>query len=109
MVQDRRALDFTAFSLVVLLTALWGFHLLPTFPRCQAAIRSILASVLPLASAQARRYRSVRALPGRAANRPALPARAGLARVRVDAEFRPLYVRCITSLKRNVTCSRQLQ
>jgi len=39
MVQDRRALDFTAFSLMVLLTALWGFQqitsksLLPTFLR----------------------------------------------------------------------------
>jgi hypothetical protein len=39
MVQDRRALDFTALSLIVLLTALWGFQqvtikvLLPTFRR----------------------------------------------------------------------------
>jgi hypothetical protein len=39
MAQDRRALDFTALSLMVLLTALLGFHqvtikvLLPTFRR----------------------------------------------------------------------------
>src|SRR6267143_1224666 len=61
MVQDRRALDLTALSLMVLLTALWGFQQVAiktiaadVSPVMQAAIRSILASVLLLAWAQAR-------------------------------------------------------
>jgi drug/metabolite transporter (DMT)-like permease len=61
MVQDRRALDLTALSLMVLLTALWGFQQVAiktiaadVSPVMQAAIRSILASVLLLAWARAR-------------------------------------------------------
>jgi drug/metabolite transporter (DMT)-like permease len=60
MVQDRRALDVTALSLMVLLTALWGFQQVAiktiaadVSPVMQAAIRSILASVLLLAWAPA--------------------------------------------------------
>jgi drug/metabolite transporter (DMT)-like permease len=61
MVQDRRALEFTALSLMVLLTALWGFQQVTIMviaadvsPVMQTAIRSILASVLLLAWARAR-------------------------------------------------------
>src|SRR5882762_4051435 len=58
MVQDRRALDLTALSLMVLLTALWGFQQVAiktiaadVSPVMQAAIRSILATVLLFAGA----------------------------------------------------------
>ena len=61
MVQDRRALDLTALSLMVLLTALWGFQQVSikviaadVSPVMQAAIRSILAGVLLLAWARVR-------------------------------------------------------
>src|SRR6266850_936458 len=61
MVQDRRALDLTALSLMVLLTALWGFQQVSikviaadVSPLMQAAIRSILAGVLLLAWARVR-------------------------------------------------------
>ena len=61
MGQDRRALDATAFSMMLLLTAVWGFHQVAikvTAPDVsllmQAALRSIVASALVLAWARLR-------------------------------------------------------
>jgi drug/metabolite transporter (DMT)-like permease len=59
---DRKPLDAGAYSLMVLLTALWGFHQVTikviagdVSPVAQAAIRSIVATVLVLAWARLRR------------------------------------------------------
>jgi drug/metabolite transporter (DMT)-like permease len=61
MVQDRMALDATAYSLMVLLTALWGFQQVTikviagdVSLLAQAAVRSIVATALLLAWAQVR-------------------------------------------------------
>src|SRR5687767_12387647 len=61
MVQERRVLDATAFAMMLLLTALWGFQQVTvkwiagevSFVM-QGAIRSILATVLLLAWARLR-------------------------------------------------------
>ena len=61
---DRKPLDVGAYSLMVLLTALWGFHQVTikviagdVSPVAQAAIRSIVATVLVLAWARLRGMR----------------------------------------------------
>ena len=62
MVQDRKALDLTAYAVMVLLTALWGFQQVAikvtaadVSPVMQAAIRSVMATVLLFAWARLRR------------------------------------------------------
>jgi drug/metabolite transporter (DMT)-like permease len=61
MVQDRKSLDATAYALMLLLTALWGFHQVTikwiageVSLVMQAAIRSIVATLLLMAWARLR-------------------------------------------------------
>lgn len=61
MVQDRKALDLTAYAVMLLLTALWGFQQVAikltapdVSPVMQAAIRSVMATVLLFAWARVR-------------------------------------------------------
>ena len=78
MSQERRALDATAISVMLLLTALWGFNQVTikwiaadVSLVAQAAIRSIVATVLLLAWASFRRSNPVQ--PRRHSRLPASP------------------------------------